>query len=206
MSSHVALRAALLLAGTAGCTPEPTASAAEQQAGVQTAPVQQAAAQQVPPQQAALQQTGAQVADGEYGVFFCPLGGGKLVTVGKDGERYRYRYGTARQAELTIEGTPTNGRLFVQAEPHGGEHMVELRFVSGAYSYVVHSFPRSDIVDNVPTSGLRVYQGNRMITDRSCSPWAELSDEDFNSFEKLPRVPLGSPDIWESSEAAALER
>ena len=205
MSGHFALFAALLLAGTAGCTPEPSTSAAEQQADVQEAPVQQGGVQRAP-EKAALQQTGAQVADGEYGVFFCPLGGGKLVTVGKDGERYRYRYGTARQAELTIEGTPTNGRLFVQSELHGGEHMVELRFVSGAYSYVVHSFPRSDIVDNVPTSGLRVYQGNRMITDRSCSPWAELSDEDFNSFETLPRVPLGSPDIWESSEAAALER
>ncbi len=190
MSGHVALIAALLLAGTgtAGCTPEPTASAAEPQAAVQQAPVQQAA----------VQQAGVQQAAGEHSVFSCQLGGGKIVTVRQHGERFLYRYGTAGQAELTIEGTPTNGRIFQQTAVHGGTNDIELRFVSGAYSYVVHSFPRSDIVDNVPVSGLRVYRGGRMIMDRSCSPWAALSFEGINSVHDLPGLPEGAPDAWEN--------
>ena len=47
MSDHVKLLAALLLAGigAAGCTPEPGASAADQQAAEQQAGVQQAPVQ-----------------------------------------------------------------------------------------------------------------------------------------------------------------
>lgn len=192
MPNRVALRAALFVAGTgaAACTPEPTASAAEQQA-----PVKQAAVQQAAVQQPAVDQAPVQEAAGEHTVFSCQLGGGKIVTVRRDGERFLYRYGTAGQAELTIEGTPTNGRIFQQTAVHGGTNDIELRFVRGAYSYVVHSFPRSDIVDNVPTSGLRVYRGGRVIMDRSCSPWVAISSEDFSAFD-LPPVPEGAPDAW----------
>lgn len=202
MSSRVALLAALLLAGigTAGCTPEPSASAAERQAAIQQGAVQQGAVQQEAVQQgaveqAAVEQAPVQPAAGEHTVFSCQLGGGKTVTVRRDGERFLYRYGTAGKAELTIEGTPANGRILQQTAVHGGTNHIELRFVSGAYSYVVHSFPRSDIVDNVPTSGLRVYRGGRVIMDRSCSPWAPMSTEDFSEFD-LPRVPEGAPDAW----------
>lgn len=179
MSSHVALFAALLLAGTgtAGCTPEPTASAAEPQAAVQQTPVQQAA--------------------GEHTVFSCQLSGGKIVTVKQDGGRLLYRYGTPGEAELEIEGTPTNGRIFQHASVHGGAYDVELLFVSGAYSYIVHSFPRSDIVDNDPTSGLMVFRSGEKIMDRDCAPWAAISFLGDVVYEpELPDLPEGAPSRW----------
>lgn len=201
MSGRVTLFAALLLAGTgtAGCTPEPNASAAEPQAIVEQAGGQQAPVkQQAPGQQAAAPQEPGQQAGAGHSVFSCQLGGGKIVTVRQDGLRFVYRYGTAGQAELTIEGTPANGRVFQQTAVHGGTNDVELRFVSDEYSYVVHSFPRSDIVDNVPRSGLRVYRGGTKIMDRSCSPWAALSFEGVNSVHDLPGLPEGAPDAWEN--------
>ena len=174
MSSHVALFAALLLAatGTTGCTPEPTASAAEPQAAVEQAA-------------------------GEHTVFSCQLSGGKIVTVTQDGGQFLYRYGTAGRPELTIEGTTANGRIFKQASVHGGSYDIQLRFVSGEYSYIVHSFPRSDIVDNVPRSGLMVFRGGTKILDRNCSPWAAISFEDFGDLHALPDSPEGAPSAWE---------
>lgn len=174
MSGRVVLLAALLLAGTgtAGPTPEPTASAAEPQA------------------------TGQQAA-GEHTVFSCQLSGGKIATVTQDGGQFLYRYGSAGRAELTIEGTAANGRLFKQAALHGGTYDVQLRFVSGAYSYIVHSFPRSDIVDNVPRSGLMVFRDGRKIMDRNCSPWAAVSFEHPEYLYALPDIPEGAPSAWE---------
>ena len=194
MSSHVALLAALLLAGigTAGCTPEPSASAAEQQGVVQQGAVQQGAVEQ-----AVVEQAPVQPDAGEHTVFSCQLSGGKIVTVTRDGGQFLYRYGAAGRPELTLEGTGKNGRLFKQAALHGGAYHTELRFVSGAYSYVVHSFPRSDIVDNEPTSGLMVFQGEKMIMDRSCAPWAAISFGDFDYLSELPDIPEGAPAAWE---------
>lgn len=173
MSGHVALGAALLLAGagTAGFIPEPAASAVEPKAAVRKAA-------------------------GEHIVFSCRLSGGKSVTVTQDGGRFLYRYGTAGKTELTIAGTARNGRIFQRASSHGGVTVSELRFVSGPYSYIVHSFPRSDIVDNDPSSGLMVFRGGKMIMDRSCSPWAAIAFRDFEYPSELPDNPEGAPLAW----------
>lgn len=174
MSGHVEVLAALLLAGTgaAGPTPESIGPAAQSGAAVQRAA-------------------------GGHTVFSCRLPRGKIVTVTQDGGQFLYRYGTAGRPELTIEGTTANGRIFKQAAVHGGSYDIQLRFVSGEYSYIVHSFPRSDIVDNVPTSGLIVFRGGRKIMDRNCSPWAAISFEDFEDLHALPDIPEGAPSAWE---------
>ncbi len=131
-------------------------------------------------------------------VFFsCRLRGGKVVTVtGGDG-RFVYRYGTARKPELTIVGTAADSNIFKLAGVHGGTYDIQLRFVRGEHSYIVHSFPRSDIVDNVPRSGLMVFRGRTRILDRNCSPWARISFEDFEDLFELPDIPEGGPSAWE---------
>jgi hypothetical protein len=173
MSGHVVVLAALLLAGTgaAGPAPEPIGPAAQSEVAVQAA------------------------AEGDT-IFSCRLPRGKIVTVTRDGEQFLYRYGTAGRTELTIEGTEANGRIFKQASVHGGTYDIQLRFVSGEYSYIVHSFPRSDIVDNVPRSGLMVFRGGKKIMDRNCAPWAEISFGDFGYLFALPDSPAGAPSAW----------
>ena len=173
MSGQIVVLAALFLAGpgAAGPTPEPIGPAARPEAAVERAA-------------------------GEQTVFSCRLPGGKIVTVTRDGGHFLYRYGAAGRPELTIEGTAANGRLFKQAALHGGAYDIQLRFVSGAYSYIVHSFPRSDIVDNVPRSGLMVFRGGRRIMDRSCEPWADISFGDFDPLFALPDIPEGAPSAW----------
>jgi hypothetical protein len=129
-------------------------------------------------------------------IFSCRLGGGKIATVTGAGGRFVYRYGTARQSELTIVGTAANGALFKRADVHGGDPDIQLRFVRGAYSYIVHSFPRNEIVDNVPLSGLIVFRAGRRILDRDCSPWAKLSLEESDDLEEVPDIPEGAPSAW----------
>ena len=133
-------------------------------------------------------------------IFSCRVRGGKTVTVTGDGGRLVYRYGTARRPELTIVGTAADGNVFKRIAVHGGAWDTQLRFVNGAYSYVVHSFPRSDIADNVATSGLMVFRGGKKILDRDCAPWAEMSLSDPETYERLetiPDSPEGAPSAWD---------
>jgi hypothetical protein len=133
------------------------------------------------------------------GIFTCRLGDGKSVKVTGDGEHWVYRYGAAGRPELTIAATPARKNNFKRIAVHGGDWEVQLRFVSGAYSYVVHSFPRNDIVDNVPTSGLVVFRGAKRILSRDCTPWADISLADpgvFEGLESVPDTPEGGPSAW----------
>ncbi|MES2987009.1 MAG: hypothetical protein V4808_03795 [Pseudomonadota bacterium] len=130
-------------------------------------------------------------------IFSCKLPGGKIATVKANGGQFTYRYGTARKAELTIVGSATSKNLFKLAAVHGGDTDIQLRFVKGDVSYIVHSFPRNDIVDNQPVSGLRVFRGGKRILDRDCRPWAALNVGDFEEMYELPDSPEGAPSAWE---------
>lgn len=132
-----------------------------------------------------------------HSLFSCRLRGGKTVTVTGGAGRFVYRYGTARKAELTIVGTAADGNISKLAAVHGGTYDIQLRFVRGEHSYIVHSFPRSDIVDNLPRSGLIVFRGRSRILDRSCSPWAKIAFEDFEDLFALPDIPEGGRSAWE---------
>lgn len=129
-------------------------------------------------------------------VFSCKLPGGKTVTVTGGGERFVYRYGTAKRAELTIVGTIAGKNLTKRFVAHGGEWFIDLRFIKGDYSYVAYSFPRSDAMDNEPRSGLRVYRGGKTILDRKCAPFANILFEDPDDLTAIPETPNGSPSAW----------
>lgn len=136
--------------------------------------------------------TGAPV----HTIFSCRLPGGKNVTVTGSAGRFVYRYGTARRPELTIVGTAASRNVFKQVAVHGGDWDIQLRFVKGPYSYIVHSFPRNDIVDNVATSGLIVFRGGKRILDRNCAPWAAISLDDPEDLDAFPDIPEGTPSAW----------
>ena len=142
-----------------------------------------------------------QPAVGGQRIFSCRLPGDKLVTVHADGERLVYRYGTARLAELTIVGTPAKRNLFQHIGVHGGDWAVQLSFVNGDHSYIVHSFPRNEIVDNVALSGLVVVRAGKTILDRKCSPWAEISTSRIEDLEAIPQIPEGAATAWGPREA-----
>lgn len=130
-------------------------------------------------------------------IFACQLSGGKIVTVTGSDAGFVYRYGTARKPELTITGTLAGKNLSKRLEVHGGDIDAQLRFVSGEYSYIVHSFPRNKIVDNQPVSGLKVFRSNKKISDRACKPWAKISFADYEDLDAVPDIPEGAPSAWE---------
>ena len=126
-------------------------------------------------------------------LFACAVPGGKVATVTAEGDRVVYRYGRPGRPELTIAGTASEGKVFRQSHNH---HAIQLRFVSGEYSYVVHSIPRSDILDNVPRSGLIVFRNGRRIFERACSPWAAL-DFFAPELEEMPGDGEGAPSVFD---------
>ncbi len=136
---------------------------------------------------AAFASSAAQPSAGTSTLFHCAVRGGKVATVAAEGDRFVYRYGPPGRPELTIAGTASEGNVFRQSHNHLA---VQLRFLSGEYSYVVHSIPRSDILDNVPRSGLIVFRNGRRIFERACSPWAAL---DLFALEAVPEDREGAP-------------
>jgi hypothetical protein len=170
MSGPFLVLAALLLTGAAGRAPHPNAPAARPRPAVQTA------------------QRG-------HGIFSCRLPGGRIATVTGIAGGMVYRYGPPGRPEITILGTPANRKLFHMIAVHGGDWDIQLRFVKGEYSYIVDSFPRNEIVDNVPVSSLTVFRGGKKILERNCSPWAEISLGDIDLSE-FPENPRGAPSLY----------
>lgn len=134
--------------------------------------------------------TGTALAKGP--VFSCKLPGGKTVTVTGEGERFTYRYGTAKKAELVIVGTVAGRNITKRSALHGGGSLDDLRFVKGAYSYVVYGVPRNDIRDSDAVSGLTVFRGGNIVMERKCAPFAELTAD----LSEIPETPNGSPSFW----------
>jgi hypothetical protein len=128
-------------------------------------------------------------------LFACALPGGKTVKVTARGDRITYRFGTPRRAELMIVGSAANRNMFATTRLHGGPtYWTQLRFVRGEYSYVVHSVPRSRTLDNVASSGLMVFRGGRLISDRACRRWTELS---FDALAEIPEDREGAPSAFD---------
>jgi hypothetical protein len=124
-------------------------------------------------------------------LFACALPGGKTVRVTARGDRITYRFGTPRRPELTIVGSAADGNLFATTRLHGGPtYFTQLRFVSGEYSYVVHSIPRSRILDNRAYSGVMVFRNGRRIADHPCRRWTALS---FADITEMPEDREGAP-------------
>ena len=105
-------------------------------------------------------------------LFACSVGG-KQVSVTVMGDRLVYHYGTARKDEMAIIGVPASGNVFQMWQRYAGIEK-QLRFTTGEYSYIVYSVDGNARVGAHETSGLVVMRGVKTISDKTCSPFAEL--------------------------------
>jgi hypothetical protein len=106
-------------------------------------------------------------------LFTCRIGA-HTVSVSDDGGQLAYRYGTAGKTEMSIVGTAKSGDVLQLEQRFAGmEH--QLRFKTGGFSYIVYSSEGNGRTGASATSGLVVMQGAKRLSDKSCSPYAELT-------------------------------
>jgi len=116
----------------------------------------------------------APVADEPQTVFVCTVGH-KRIMVTQRSDMLTYSFGPAGQAELTLNGNPNGGVFYHETSFPRGEDQT-LRFVSGAWSYVI--FNRYEAPPNqqghrhmIPehnVSGLLVMQGLTILRRIDC--------------------------------------
>jgi hypothetical protein len=112
-------------------------------------------------------------------VFACSIGD-KKVSVVTVNDRLIYRYGTASKDELSIVGIPVSGNIHWLQDRFAGVES-QLRFTNGEYSYIIYSTDGNANAGAAATSGLIVARGTKVISERLCSPYAELVMPDFNA-------------------------
>ena len=112
-------------------------------------------------------------ADAAAVLFTCRIGA-HTVSVTDDGGQLAYHYGTAGKDELSIVGTARSGNV-LQLEQRFAGMEYQLRFRNGAFSYIVYSSEGNGRSGAAATSGLVVMQDARRISDKACSPYAELT-------------------------------
>jgi hypothetical protein len=112
-------------------------------------------------------------------VFACSIGD-KKVSVITVGGRLIYRYGTASKDELSIVGVPGAGNIhWLEGRFAGMEY--QLRFTNGEYSYIIYATEGNANSGAEATSGLIVARGTKIISNRSCSRYAELVMPDVDA-------------------------
>ncbi|HEX4736751.1 MAG TPA: hypothetical protein VH331_04230 [Allosphingosinicella sp.] len=123
-------------------------------------------------------------ADGPRTAFACTLSNSKRVLVLTEADRITYRYGTAQRTELMIEGTPGSRSVFVGHGRFAGAEM-QLRFVRGAYSYIIYTMEANGRAGSSAISRLMVMRGTRAILDLPCKPYADF----VGGFDLIDRLP-----------------
>ncbi|MGY5958635.1 hypothetical protein ACUY4R_000350 [Kosakonia sp. BK9b] len=106
-------------------------------------------------------------------LFNCDLTNGKSVTVRVDNGVPAYSYGSIEKLEMAlpkITGDKTQVRAGKTAFSGGGASWY--RFINGRYSYVVYS----GIGKGWEFTGLKVYQGQKLIMKKSCQQGGFLSN------------------------------
>lgn len=93
------------------------------------------------------------------------------------GGRLTYHYGMANKDELTIVGIPASGNIFQMSQRFAGMEY-QLRFRNGEFNYIVYSSEGNGRVGAAASSGLVVMRGTKVISDRSCSRYADLTMPD----------------------------
>jgi hypothetical protein len=109
-------------------------------------------------------------------VFTCSIGK-KTVSVTSTEGRLTYHYGTANKDELSIVGIPASGNIFQMSQRFAGMEY-QLRFRNGEFNYIVYSSEGNGRVGAAASSGLVVMRGTKVISDRSCSRYADLTMPD----------------------------
>jgi len=119
--------------------------------------------------------------------FMCQLGP-KAVRVTTEGRDLVYRFGTTNTTELTIRGNAASRNVFFRHDTGMRSDGQQLRFVNGAYSYVLSSLfvGAAGGEDWVKFS---VLHDDKVVRTQSCR--GSASFEDFDQLDRLPRDGMG---------------
>ena len=125
-------------------------------------------------------------------VFACSFGA-KQLTVTQQGDALVYRYGTKARTELSIVADAPGNRVFYHRTLYARAEDQTLRFVSGAYNYVVYahwSAPSLGTTEESSTGefyygGLTVLRGETELTSRRCRSGGDMRE--WPIFKTLPQ-------------------
>ena len=125
-------------------------------------------------------------------VFACSFGA-KQLTVTQQGDALVYRYGTKARTELSIVADAPSNRVFYHRTLYARAEDQTLRFVSGAYNYVVYahwSAPSMGTTEESSTGefyygGLTVLRGETELTSRRCRSGGDMRE--WPIFKTLPQ-------------------
>ena len=125
-------------------------------------------------------------------VFACSFGA-KQLTVTQQGDALVYRYGTKAKTELSIVADAPSNRIFYHRTLYARAEDQTLRFVSGAYNYVVYahwSAPSMGTTEESSTGefyygGLTVLRGEIELTSRRCRSGGDMRE--WPIFKTLPQ-------------------
>lgn len=125
-------------------------------------------------------------------VFACSFGA-KQLTVTQQGDALVYRYGTKAKTELSIVADAPSNRIFYHRTLYARAEDQTLRFVSGAYNYVVYahwSAPSMGTTEESSTGefyygGLTVLRGETELTSRRCRSGGDMRE--WPIFKTLPQ-------------------
>ena len=125
-------------------------------------------------------------------VFACSFGA-KQLTVTQQGDALVYRYGTKAKTELSIVADAPSNRIFYHRTLYARAEDQTLRFVSGAYNYVVYahwSAPSLGTTEESSTGefyygGLTVLRGETELTSRRCRSGGDMRE--WPIFKTLPQ-------------------
>ena len=125
-------------------------------------------------------------------VFACSFGA-KQLTVTQQGDALVYRYGTKARTELSIVANAPSNRVFYHRTLYARAEDQTLRFVSGAYNYVVYahwSAPSMGTTEESSTGefyygGLTVLRGEIELTSRRCRSGGDMRE--WPIFKTLPQ-------------------
>lgn len=106
-------------------------------------------------------------------LFTCRIGS-HTASVTDTGGQLAYHYGTAGKTEMSIVATAKSGNV-LQLEQRFAGMEYQLRFKNGAYSYIVYSSEGNGRSGAAAVSGLVVMKGTKVLADKTCSPYADLT-------------------------------
>lgn len=128
---------------------------------------------------AAFSATGPSATGAGTGVFMCRIGG-KVANVTASHGKLTYTFGPRGKPEISITGDPAKDTVFYLYDAHNDFSVSQLRFVRGAFSYVVFDYrARTDEVE--PSfSGVAVMKGTKTLAILKCDRPTTLNGPDFD--------------------------